>query len=44
MAAYYQDALDAAGITDSKAVVLAGGIKGWVDKFGETEYTVKLAA
>ncbi|GAA5899190.1 hypothetical protein JCM6882_009279 [Rhodosporidiobolus microsporus] len=44
-AGWYQDALDAAGISKStsKAVVLTGGIKAWVAKYGEDEgVTVKL--
>lgn len=45
VAAWYQDALDAAGITSSKAEVLEGGIKEWVEKYGEEDaLTVKLPA
>jgi len=38
-AGWYQDALDNAGITPvtSRAVVLAGGIKGWIEKYAEEE-------
>lgn len=42
-AAWYQDALDAAGITTSQARILTGGIKGWIEKYGEEkDLTVKL--
>ncbi|TFY61638.1 hypothetical protein EVG20_g6980 [Dentipellis fragilis] len=43
VAGWYQDALDAQGITTSRAVVLEGGIKAWVQKFGESDLTCKLA-
>jgi arsenical-resistance protein 2 len=33
VAAWYQDTLDEAGVTTSEAIVLAGGIKGFVEKF-----------
>ncbi|KAL8280059.1 hypothetical protein RQP46_007640 [Phenoliferia psychrophenolica] len=43
VAAWFQDALDERGIVTSKAEVLVGGIKGWVEKYGEEEaFTVKL--
>ncbi|KAK0197061.1 Rhodanese-like domain-containing protein [Armillaria mellea] len=29
-------------VTESRAVVLEGGIKGWVDKYGDDEFTCKL--
>ncbi|BGP40582.1 hypothetical protein JCM10450v2_004585 [Rhodotorula kratochvilovae] len=44
-AGWYQDALDAAGIPpeQSRAAVLTGGIKAWLERFGEDEVlTVKL--
>ncbi|GAA6015361.1 hypothetical protein JCM10207_008962 [Rhodosporidiobolus poonsookiae] len=44
-AGWFQDALDAAGVDQSvsRAVVLTGGIKGWVEAFGEDgAVTVKL--
>ena len=42
-AAYYQDALDAAGVTTSEGRVLTGGIKAWVEEFGaDQELTVAL--
>ncbi|KAA1475295.1 Rhodanese-like protein [Dentipellis sp. KUC8613] len=44
VAGWYQDALGAQGITTSRAVVLEGGIKAWVQKFGESDLTCKLAA
>lgn len=41
-AGWYQDELDRQGVTESRAVVLEGGIKGWVDKYGDDELTCKL--
>lgn len=42
-ASYYQDALDAAGITTSQAKILTGGIQGWIAKYGEDEaLTIKI--
>lgn len=37
---WYQDALDEARLTTSEAVILTGGIKAWVGKFGEGEDAV----
>ncbi|KAJ3267887.1 hypothetical protein HDU76_011572, partial [Blyttiomyces sp. JEL0837] len=34
-AAWYQDVLDAKGITSSRGMVLSGGIIGWVQAYGE---------
>ena len=36
---WYQDVLDSQGIpeTQSKALVLTGGIKAWAEKYGEQE-------
>ncbi|KAJ1558574.1 hypothetical protein HK096_009987 [Nowakowskiella sp. JEL0078] len=36
-AGWYQDALNERGITTSQGLVLAGGIKGWIEKFSEDE-------
>ncbi|KAJ7128098.1 Rhodanese-like domain-containing protein [Mycena filopes] len=36
-AGWYQDALDAKGVRTSRAVVLEGGIKAWIEAFGEDE-------
>ncbi|ORY92853.1 Rhodanese-like domain-containing protein [Leucosporidium creatinivorum] len=42
-AGWYQDALDERGIKNSEAVVLTGGIKRWVELYGEDgEATTKL--
>ncbi|KAK0459776.1 Rhodanese-like domain-containing protein [Desarmillaria tabescens] len=41
-AGWYQDELDKQGVTGSRAVVLEGGIKGWVEKYGDDELTCKL--
>ncbi|KIY71439.1 Rhodanese-like protein [Cylindrobasidium torrendii FP15055 ss-10] len=41
-AAWYQDALNDAGITTSKALVLEGGIQGWLVKYKEDGLTIKL--
>ncbi|KAJ6590523.1 Rhodanese-like domain-containing protein [Mycena vulgaris] len=41
-AGWYQDALDAKGSSTSRAVVLEGGIKAWVEAFGEDESLTKL--
>ena len=42
-AAYYQDFLDAHGIKESRALILRGGIQGWIEKYGNDEaLTVKL--
>ncbi|KAJ7484677.1 Rhodanese-like domain-containing protein [Mycena latifolia] len=40
-AGWYQDALDANGSTTSRAVFLEGGIKAWVEAFGEDENLTK---
>ena len=43
VAAYYQDALEAAGVTMSEGRVLTGGIKAWVEAYGDDkELTAKL--
>lgn len=43
IAAWYQDALDAAGIKTSSARILTGGIKGWVATYGNVdELTAKI--
>ncbi|KAJ3123571.1 hypothetical protein HK098_001826 [Nowakowskiella sp. JEL0407] len=39
-ASWYQDALDEKGITTSKALVLEGGINGWVEKFKDDKNLV----
>ncbi|KAG7452500.1 uncharacterized protein BT62DRAFT_925047 [Guyanagaster necrorhizus] len=41
-AGWYQDELDRRGVTESRAVILEGGIKGWVEKYGNDELTCKL--
>ncbi|KAK0210800.1 Rhodanese-like domain-containing protein [Desarmillaria ectypa] len=41
-AGWYQDELDKQGVTESRAVVLEGGIKGWVEKYGDDKLTCKL--
>ena len=42
-AAWYQDALDKEGIKTSEGRILTGGIKGWIEKYGEDEkLTTKL--
>ncbi|KAJ7721941.1 Rhodanese-like domain-containing protein [Mycena maculata] len=42
-AGWYQDALDAAGNGTSRAVFLEGGIRAWIEAFGEDEdLTTKL--
>ncbi|GAA5843503.1 hypothetical protein JCM9279_000770 [Rhodotorula babjevae] len=44
-AGWYQDALDEAGISreESKAIVLTGGIKAWIERYGDdSKLTVKL--
>ncbi|KAJ7770580.1 Rhodanese-like domain-containing protein [Mycena metata] len=40
-AGWYQDALDAKGVKTSRAVVLEGGIKAWVEGFGDDEELTK---
>ncbi|KAJ7151042.1 Rhodanese-like domain-containing protein [Mycena filopes] len=40
-AGWYQDALDAKGVGTSRAVVLEGGIKAWIEAFGEDEQLSK---
>ncbi len=40
-AAWYQDELDKRGLIESRAAVL-GGIKGWINKYGDSELTSKL--
>ncbi|KAG7451630.1 uncharacterized protein BT62DRAFT_1000888 [Guyanagaster necrorhizus] len=41
-AAWYQDELDRQGLIESRAAVLEGGIKGWINKYSEDELTSKL--
>ncbi|KAI0337555.1 arsenate reductase [Trametopsis cervina] len=42
-ASWYQDAVDAAGITTSEARILTGGVRGWVASYGEDDgLTVKI--
>ena len=41
-AAWYQDELDKRGLTESRAAVLEGGFKGWINKYGVDELTSKL--
>ncbi|GAA5896714.1 hypothetical protein JCM8208_007065 [Rhodotorula glutinis] len=44
-AGWYQDALDEAGVSpeESKAVVLTGGVKAWIERYGDDDtLTVKL--
>ncbi|KAJ6571821.1 Rhodanese-like domain-containing protein [Mycena capillaripes] len=40
-AGWYQDAVDARGSDTSRAVFLEGGIKAWVEAFGEDENLTK---
>ena len=37
IAAWYQDALDDAGITTSAARILTGGVEGWLAEYGAAE-------
>ncbi|KAJ3125689.1 hypothetical protein HK098_008281 [Nowakowskiella sp. JEL0407] len=41
IAAWYQDTLNEMGITSSKGYVLAGGIKGWIEKFKGDESLIE---
>ncbi|KAJ7637078.1 Rhodanese-like domain-containing protein [Roridomyces roridus] len=40
-AGWYQDALDSVSVQTSRAVVLQGGIKGWIAGYGEDERLTK---
>ncbi|KAJ7236213.1 Rhodanese-like domain-containing protein [Mycena rebaudengoi] len=40
-AGWYQDAIDAKGISTSQALVLEGGIRAWITAYGEDEVLTK---
>ncbi|KAK0469236.1 Rhodanese-like domain-containing protein [Desarmillaria tabescens] len=41
-AGWYQDELNRRGLTESRAAVLEGGIKGWISKYSDDELTSRL--
>ncbi|KAK0205276.1 Rhodanese-like domain-containing protein, partial [Desarmillaria ectypa] len=41
-AAWYQDELDRRGLIGSRAAILEGGIKGWINKYSDDELTSRL--